>query len=177
MEIIALTEGKVKLDQDTDWIAELEKPVVWREEFSVGNEHLNSDHKTILILLQDFKDAVRRKSDDDYIKTVFNNLMEYTERHFAEEEAYMAEISYSGLEEHRSRHLGMKAELKSLRIDYEDQRDAFNFQPRIKRKEEVEYSEKYKATIKKLVRFMNNWWQNHILDEDMNIKAQAGPSK
>ena len=124
----------------------------WKLEYSVGDEDLDRDHMSILNALDRVKKAQKNNLGDDFIGILLTQLVEYVDGHFAKEEEYMAKIGFPGLAEHHDRHVEMKAELIRQR---------------------GEFLKDGKANFDELTPFLNDWWEKHILEADMDYKLYA----
>ena len=125
----------------------------WVSEFSVGNNNLDDDHREIFELINDFRyhsmadfDYEISDSDAEYLDLLIEDLIKYCNRHFVQEEAYMRQINYPDLNQHLSTHVEMKERLADL------------------------HSQLQKGDtklVKEVSDYLNYWWSEHILKEDM----------
>ncbi|MGD8835500.1 MAG: bacteriohemerythrin [Desulfobacteraceae bacterium] len=77
----------------------------WTDKLSVGIEEIDSQHKKLIQMINEFYDGVI--SDDKIaMGRLLTSLIDYTISHFATEEKYMKLFNYPGaathIEEHRS---------------------------------------------------------------------------
>ncbi len=121
----------------------------WREEYSVGVPLLDNQHKEILKSIQKVTDF-NTKTDDS---NVFSDSIEYLTRlmsnHFKDEEDYLSQKKYPFFNDHKKSHLKLMDGYSELlyRLSKGD-----------------------KGVDKKLVKFLHNWWVNHIFEEDMKFR-------
>jgi len=71
--------------------------MVWKDEYSVGNELLDSQHRRLIELV----DALGGDAD---LGEVLDGLRKYGSEHFRAEEALLETTNYPDLEKHRSYH-------------------------------------------------------------------------
>jgi hemerythrin-like metal-binding protein len=124
----------------------------WKIEYSVGDENLDRDHMSIFNAVDRVKKAQKNGFEDDFIGILLTQLLEYVDGHFVHEEAYMADMSYPGLPDHRDRHVDLKAELQRLN---------------------QQFINKGQSNLDELLPFLIDWWETHILGADMAYKKYA----
>ena len=122
------------------------EPIVWTEDFSVNVESLDNQHKTLFGLLNRLADVNDRKVEGNVIWDLLNEVLDYTRKHFTEEEEYMAELGYPGLNAHKLEHY----ELMKKVLQYNASFWEINTQ-----------------LPAELVVFLLSWITQHILSEDM----------
>lgn len=122
---------------------------VWSEEYSVGVEVLDRQHRHLLSLCQ--KAAAISATGEDYRKELMPILTEmnhYAQEHFRTEEALLAEQGCPALESQKLEHQA-----------YMDTLSEFMFSAAIQILDH--------AVVEK---FLADWWIHHILDSDMAYK-------
>lgn len=122
--------------------------IAWRKEYEIGIEAIDNQHKSLITMLNKI-DANREKIDKiPILKEVLIGLVDYTKSHFHDEEAFMEEIGYPKLLEHRRQHQILTDQvvdiLKRLRMGN------FNIND-------------------ELMSFLKKWVINHIMDHDHQI--------
>jgi len=126
--------------------------IKWRDEFSVGVDAMDAEHKTIVRMINELNESMKNRSSDQEMGRIFRNLISYTQTHFASEERYMESIGYPGLESQRSEHAGLVRELAQLAREFKAGKLVIG---------------------KKLMGFLKDWLTNHILESDMKYAAFA----
>jgi len=121
----------------------------WKEEFSVGVDAFDQDHKILFDLVNQFEIAESTGKSTDHIKAVLDTLVDYTKTHFKREEDMMEKYGYIDTVTHRQAHKRLAEQVISFCDLYESGDTSIS---------------------NDLVAFMNNWLQIHILDEDMDYK-------
>lgn len=88
---------------------------VWKEEFNIGVETIDKEHRQLfegindLFLLTQKKSGwIAGKNSRRACRKGIELIKEHALNHFANEEAYMASIDYDGLELHRRLHKGFR---------------------------------------------------------------------
>ena len=114
----------------------------WREEFSVGNAILDEQHKQIFRQLKVLKSWKVTQTDHDMLKDYIRFLSKYAAEHLHYEEEYMKKNSYPNLKKHQKEHLRFIETMKEMKKNS-------------------------KQLIKEAEQFMEDWWEKHILKEDI----------
>ena len=79
-------------------------PIVWdKDRFETGIDVIDGQHKRIVGYLNDLEIAIERK-DRAAVGGVLEELVDYTQSHFAFEESLMKEAGYKFLEMHKKVH-------------------------------------------------------------------------
>jgi hemerythrin-like metal-binding protein len=116
--------------------------ITWTPYFSVGDESLDAEHKTIVGLINRLHAAVAGSRTEADLRQIADELIRYTVTHFQHEEQVMLDCGYPDLEAHKFLH----ERLQERTIDF---RAHLNI---VKGPE--------------LLRFLKSWWCNHIQDKD-----------
>lgn len=122
--------------------------ISWINEYSVGNDLMDTQHKVLFSLINDFF------MDDgkETIQLTFEKISKYIKLHFKSEEKLLKEINYPKCSEHIQKHRALA--------------DKFG---QIKQKLNTYNPEEYD----KIALFLYRWLANHILKEDMDYKSYA----
>ncbi len=124
--------------------------VTWKDEYSVGIESIDNDHKMLLKLINQLQTSSLYYTGEDFDKEALNELIEYTKFHFAREEKMMEENGYPDFEAHRQQHRDMTEEVISRVKAYEAD------------------SEK---TVDDLLDYLKKWLINHINGTDQKYSS------
>ncbi len=76
----------------------------WSNKFSVGVKALDHQHTGLFDILNDLHDAMMKGQAQTQTGPLLRKLVDYTQRHFAAEEAMMASTGWPKLAEHRVKH-------------------------------------------------------------------------
>lgn len=126
--------------------------IEWSEEYSVGNSELDHQHQHILQLINEIVELLNSEGEDD--KEVMSRLMrlyEVGQQHFYFEEIFLSRADYPDIKGQQQSHSNYTDYV--LQLMAEGVRDAEN--------------------RSKLVAFLLEWWNNHILVEDMAYKGKV----
>jgi hemerythrin len=97
----------------------LENKVAWKDEYSVGIEIIDNDHKKLLDLIIQLFKVLNKAKKDERAAEVLDELIEYTVTHFNREEELMKKHEYPELEKHISEHDSMREKIKEFRANIE----------------------------------------------------------
>jgi len=117
----------------------------WKEHFSVNIEEMDIQHKMFFEYLNQMFDAVRRSDKEENLEQLFDNLTEYADHHFNDEERLLKKNSYSDLGTQRQQHAFFISRLKELK----NRHGSSNF-----------------SLPESTLAFMKDWFLEHILQED-----------
>jgi hemerythrin-like metal-binding protein len=121
--------------------------LAWSDKLSVGIPEIDSDHRVLveLINLVDTSDPVPEAYS--VIGTVLAALADYTEYHFAREEAMHRAVNYPGSADHHASHQLLKRQVLHYQGLYQAAPDGID--------------------VHELFGFLQRWLIEHILHEDM----------
>jgi hemerythrin-like metal-binding protein len=123
--------------------------MVWKNDYSVGVVKFDDDHVIILNLIDTYLTQSDSGLDLNTVRFIIDQLGDYSQTHFKDEEEYMEKIGYPRLNDHRRRHHEMLDQLTYIR----------------------DQCEKGEASVVEVTaKFLHDWWDNHILIEDMAYK-------
>ncbi len=86
----------------------------WSDEYSVGIDEMDKQHRQLFRLLSEFEDAIRSGKEAIVIGPVVDKLFSYTKTHFVKEEKLMRNHSYPDLESHKKAHADMVEQVEDL---------------------------------------------------------------
>ena len=119
--------------------------VQWKDEYSVGIESIDLQHKKLLGLINSLQTAVNYKTGEAFEREALDELVDYTKTHFKYEEDLMQEHGYPSFEAHRAEHAKMVARVDSLLEEYNQNQD---------------------LAMRKALAFLKDWLINHINGTD-----------
>ncbi len=119
----------------------------WKNNFSVGLPDIDEQHKRLIAIINKLHDTMKTGAAHAQLIRVMEELVGYTQEHFAYEERLLAAAKYPGLDEHIRKHTSMKAQVGVYcRMVQND-----------------------KATTPlQLMEFLKKWLGHHILNTDMD---------
>jgi hemerythrin-like metal-binding protein len=114
---------------------------IWNESFSVKVKSCDEAHRKLLSLIQRLHDSIVMDQGPAYTQVILAELADYTDTHFASEEALLVQTKYSGLELQCHQHQTFVAKLVEFR-------------------QSLEYAPT--TTPLAMVEYLKNWLVRHI---------------
>ncbi len=121
-------------------------PVTWNDEFSIGIKSIDEQHKELVSIINTLYDALTGGKASDVMDTIFNDLFDYSERHFTYEEELFKRYDYPDTENHKEEHAELKHQL-------------------IKLKNKLYSNDNFMCEVL-ILKFLEDWLINHILKTD-----------
>lgn len=118
----------------------------WHEDFSVGIASIDSEHQTMLALLNKLYDSVQLERATESISDVLDGLILYIVTHFLHEEQYMLAARYPDYEQHKTEHESLRHHLMRIQAEAENG-------PTV-------------VVANELLAFLKSWVMGHILFSD-----------
>jgi hemerythrin-like metal-binding protein len=124
--------------------------LTWNKTYSVGVQKIDSQHIVLFTILNDLHEAMMKGQAQSLTGTLLHKLADYTQTHFAEEEAMMAAAKYPGLADHKLKHRVLFKQVEDFVLLYDKGEISLNV---------------------KLLNFLRDWLTNHIQKVDMAYSA------
>jgi len=124
--------------------------MVWKDEYSVGIDSLDNDHKKLISLLNQFTMAYDYAMSEEYEREALNDLISYTKYHFEREEQLLEQHDYPDTVAHKEQHKKMIEQVNGF-MDL--------------------YNEKGHDALNEISEFLSNWLINHINGTDKEYSA------
>ncbi len=124
--------------------------VEWRDEFSVGNDMIDGDHRTLIAIINEYETVLETK-DIGRLKDVYQRLFDYAEMHFDREINLQKAVHFPGYLTHQSKHDDLLRQLTEIHTAF------------------VEGTER-KGIIPKTTQLLRGWLLQHILTEDLKLR-------
>jgi hemerythrin len=120
--------------------------IVWNERFSVNVKVIDDDHKKLLALANDLHDAIHVQHGRQALTSLLDELVKYTQYHFAREEEFFARTDYPDAARHKRQH-----EFLAQRLLEVQQR----------------FSSGSQVLTAEAMNFLKDWLYGHILCSDL----------
>lgn len=124
--------------------------IEWDDAYSVGINSVDTQHKRLFDIINHFDEEIKKGHDKSALSSIFDELLDYTQTHFSEEEQLMQAAGYADYDKHKALHEKLIAQVVKLRDDFEAD------QP---------------GTEAAMLIFLKHWLSNHI----MKIDQQYSP--
>ncbi|MDR1888336.1 MAG: bacteriohemerythrin [Zoogloeaceae bacterium] len=122
------------------------KEFKWSDEYSVGIDEIDEQHKTLFTLINRLHQAIMHREGSAACVGILNELVDYTRIHFSLEQTLMRVGGYPEYEKHCGLHKALVDEVEALQQKIASGQAAISFE---------------------LLQFLRNWLTRHILGEDM----------
>ena len=119
--------------------------VQWKEEYSVGIESIDLQHKKLLGLINSLQTAINYKTGEAFEREALDELVDYTKTHFKFEEDMMEQNGYPDFTTHRAEHELLIARVGEVLNQYQQDRD---------------------TAMQNAIDFLRDWLINHINGTD-----------
>ena len=120
--------------------------ITWTEEFLTGIETIDDQHRRLVDLVNKFEEASRRGRGSRVMSDILNDLVGYTQEHFAHEEKIMAESGFPAAAQHTARHRQLLQKVERFQYEFETEG---------------------RRVTKELRDMLRYWIRSHILQDDM----------
>ena len=131
-------------------MSDLEHGIAWDDDLLTGNAQVDMQHKKMFEMVSNLAKACEDGSDITRLQETLDFLVDYTNLHFADEEALQLEYGYPGYESQKNMHDGFKTTVGEL----------------VQRFKESGSSAELSQDVNKII---VRWLVNHIQNEDKKI--------
>ena len=156
--------------------------IIWRDKMSVGNSIIDDQHRYLICLMNTIEIALRNDDDRDILQTAVEQLFEYTEYHFAQEEQIQLKIKYPKAVEHKEEHqkilvdlLAIKKQVDAL-LKKSSQSETLEVNPtdeisdsELNQLLEDDDTDTNSADLTELTTLMRHWVLDHVLGRDREM--------
>ena len=99
------------------------KRIDWKDEYSVGIESIDEQHKKLINLINTLQTIVDYTSEEKLERECLAAVVDYTRTHFVYEEELMKNYGYPDFEAHKAQHQKMIDKVNNLLAEYENNRE------------------------------------------------------
>jgi len=131
-------------------MSEIKYGVAWSEKYELGNEQVDSQHRRLFELVSDLIEVCMCGYENDKLQETLDFLVDYTIKHFNDEEALQVQYNYPEYENHKKMHEGFKTMVGGLVREFS----------------ETGSSDELSKNVNKII---VRWLINHIQREDKKI--------
>ena len=117
----------------------------WKDEYSVGIESIDQQHKKLINLINQLQTAVKYSTGEEFEREALNELVDYTKTHFSYEEGVLEQNAYPDFEAHKAQHEKMISKVEEVLAEYEKDSD---------------------TAMTNALNFLSEWLINHINGTD-----------
>lgn len=91
----------------------------WNASYSVKVSAMDAQHKQLFVIIQELYSAMRSGHGKDVAGGVLKRLIDYTVKHFAEEEKLMEKHAYPQLSQHLAEHRALVNKVVAFKKDFD----------------------------------------------------------
>jgi len=117
----------------------------WSNAYSVGISQIDTQHKGLIRLINDLHSAMAAGKGKHALGAILDELVRYTESHFAFEESVLRQRQYSNLAAHHTEHRKLTGQVIELRERFR--------------------ASKLTMSVE-VMQFLKNWLADHIMVHD-----------
>lgn len=117
----------------------------WRESYETGVEEMDEQHKRLIQLVNKMYGIIRDKKGFESLGVILNEMTDYAEQHFRDEEALLDKCGSPDLESQKKSHREYSARVNELLAVAKDDKH---------------------SAAQDLYTFLRHWWIDHIVGED-----------
>ena len=121
----------------------------WREQLSVGNDLIDTDHKYLIDVVNKAEASLKTHNNVE-LTAVLQELAHYGKTHFEREELVAKAVGYPGLAKLHESHVKLDAVLTKFREEIGD-----TWTP---------------AAVTQFTAFLRDWLIGHVIKEDLPMK-------
>ena len=118
----------------------------WSEDFITGIDSIDEQHRHLVDLANKFEEASRRGRGSRIMSEILNDLVGYTQEHFAHEEKIMEDSGFPAAKQHLAQHRQLLQKVERFQYDFEND------------------DRRVTSEVRELLRY---WVRSHILQDDM----------
>jgi len=124
--------------------------VEWKDEYSVGIDSIDQQHKKLLNLINQLQTAVDYKTGEEFEREALDELVDYTKTHFSYEEGLLEQNNFPGYEPHKAQHVEMINKVEEVLAEYDKDPD---------------------TAMSNAVEYLQNWLIKHINGTDKQYSS------
>lgn len=132
-------------------------PIVWTKEYSIGVDEMDAQHKMLLIIINRLElisqGNPNRVDFDNKVKSVIQELYNYTVLHFSSEEVILKMFHYPDFDNHKKQHDKFIQLVEGKKVNIEKLLDEDKL-------------DEVKVELKEIYNFLSNWLITHIKKTD-----------
>lgn len=91
----------------------------WKDQYSVGIEAVDHEHRELIDLINQLHDEVMRKSQKMTVDAFLGDVFKAISAHFALEERFMRERQYDQLRQHKADHEKLLDEIREIMDEFD----------------------------------------------------------
>jgi hemerythrin len=126
--------------------------LIWRDQLSVGNNVIDSDHKQLIEIINRAEVSLCSKNHHDLV-TALDDLGQYSRLHFDREEKIASAVGYTQIPHLNQSHKELLTHLDQIRGEIDAMGQDWSTE-----------------TVEHFTKFLRDWLINHVIKEDLLMK-------
>ena len=127
----------------------------WDSRMETGNPEIDNDHRYVFCLINTIEAATKCHVHPNVLEKLAELVILYTSVHFSREQQLQKKVGFEESEEHKELHRDFVERIQSMKTTLS----------------EISQDHKlYKTCIAKFSELVKDWWNKHIMEEDMKMK-------
>ena len=123
---------------------------LWSKDLEIGNQMIDNQHKQLIEALNNLLEACSSAKGQETLNKTMNFLVDYTVKHFADEEKLQIQYKYPDYENHKKLHDNFKKVVSELAVQLKNEGATISL-------------------VTKVNSQIGSWLRNHIKKEDIKI--------
>jgi len=123
------------------------KVIEWSDELSVGNEHIDAQHRDIIKMVNRLVESRDQSLNASDVSHALTSLMQFMKQHFKDEEEMMRKNGCPWLDEHVKEHIHFAERLTEIFTTADDD------------------------LLRRTIPFLRDWLVGHLATEDMKSRS------
>ena len=119
--------------------------MTWSDELSVGIKVIDDDHKKLVDMLNQLHEGMAAGHGKEAVGKILDELVKYTQYHFAREEKFFAQTAYTAAASHKKEHDDLTKQVLDVQAKYKKGVTAISLE---------------------VMTFLKNWLIKHIQGSD-----------
>ena len=124
--------------------------LTWDTQYSVHIQEFDAQHRTLLAKIAELHKVASKGTGADAMTRLFDNLMDYTRKHFESEEQVMRRRKFTGYPAHRAEHQALLMQANDFHRKFLEGKTMIGME---------------------IMRYLNDWLLNHINVMDRQYDA------
>ncbi|QHI69464.1 bacteriohemerythrin [Tichowtungia aerotolerans] len=121
----------------------------WTDKFNIGHPEIDRQHRQLIEMLNRLTGTPDVTTSSETVSDILHNMTQYAQIHFRTEENLLKTVEYPDLKAHKKEHLAYRKKIvdlcKHTMLGFHD-------------------------VPEELLRYLHDWWSDHILVEDMKYR-------
>ncbi len=119
--------------------------IKWTDELTLGIASMDEQHHHLVDIINEFSDAAQKGKGSRVMNKNLEELVGYTQEHFADEERLLAEAGYPQLAKHQAQHRQLIQKVERFQFDF---------------------NQSGKRVTSKVEELLAYWLTSHVLGDD-----------